>query len=205
MNIQDLNNLDFENIGSWPLPKQFALIAVAVVLLLGSGYWFDTQVVLEQREDAIKKEEVLRKDFEKGQGEAADLEIYQKQSIELEKSISVMLSQLPHKAEVEALLMDISQAGHATGLEFELFRPGAPVSQEFQDLPIEIKVVGTYHQFGQFTSNIAALSRIVTLHDVSLEFGTGKNDKLTMDVFAKIYYYQDEGSTKGAAAQGRHP
>ncbi len=202
MNLQELNEIDFENIGTWSLPKQFGLISVAVVMLLGAGYWFDIQSEIELRDAASAKEIELRATFEKGQAEAADLEIYQEQSVELEKSIAVMLSQLPHKAEVDALLMDISQTGHATGLDFELFKPGASVSQEFQNLPIEIRVVGNYHEFGQFVSGVAALPRIVTLHNVSLGMGESKKGKMGMDVVARIYYYQEEVSGKGNPKKG---
>ncbi|CAK0740103.1 Type IV pilus inner membrane component PilO [Gammaproteobacteria bacterium] len=197
MNIEDLNSLDFNNVGSWPLIARIGLIVIAVVVLLGAGYWFDTQSEIELWDAAEAKETTLRGTFEKLQVEAANLEVYRQQMADLKQSFSIMLRQLPRKAEVDALLVDISQTGLAAGLEFELFKPGAPRSQEFQNLPIQIKVTGTYHQFGQFVSGVAALPRIVTLHDVSLTtMGGDKKGKLSMEAVAKIYHYQDEGGGK---------
>ncbi|CAK0777992.1 Type IV pilus inner membrane component PilO [Gammaproteobacteria bacterium] len=200
MNLQDLNSLDFNNIGSWPLPARIGLIVVAVVVLLGVGYYVDTQSEIELWDTAELKEKTLRETFEKLQGEAVNLEIYRQQMADLRQSFNIMLRQLPRKAEVDALLVDISQTGLAAGLEFELFKPGNPGSQEFQNLPIQIRVTGTYHEFGKFVSGVAALPRIVTLHDVTLipEATNDKNKKgkLSMDAVARIYHYQDEGTGK---------
>jgi type IV pilus assembly protein PilO len=191
MNLQDLNNLDFSNIGSWPLGARIGVIIVAALLVMGAGYWFDTQTQIEEWEKVKTEEQRLRKDFEQLQAKAANLDIYRQQMVELRQSFDSLLRQLPGKEEVAALLVDISQTGLAAGLEFDLFKPGTSTNQEFHDLPIQLKVSGTYHEFGQFVSGVAALPRIVTLHDVTLVPASSKKDKLTMEAVAKIYHYEE--------------
>lgn len=205
MNLEDIRNLDINNVGSWPILARIGIIIAAIIVLLGLGYWFDIQSEIELLNVSEAKEKTLRGDFEKFQSEAANLEIYRQQKVDLKESFNIMLRQLPLKAEVEALLVDISQTGLAAGLEFELFKPGKQGksgSQEFQDLSIQIKVMGNYHEFGQFVSGVAALPRIVTLHDVTItpelskKAESSKKGKLSMEAFAKIYNYQDEETGK---------
>jgi type IV pilus assembly protein PilO len=192
--LSELNNIDFNDVARWPL----ALRVVAVVLLcaavLGAGIWFDTRNQLDLLEKASKQEVTLKKDFAKKQVKAANLDAYKAQMDEMKKSFGTMLRQLPGETEVEALLVDISQTGLANGLEFELFKPGKEKPAEFYaELPIQIKVVGNYHDFGRFVSDVAALPRIVTLHDFAIKPVKDKGSgNLVMEATAKTYRYLDE-------------
>jgi type IV pilus assembly protein PilO len=204
VNLQDLNELDFSNIGVWPTPVKVVLVLVACVLVGVAGYYLDIEGQIEKL-DAVEQDEVkLRKDFEVKQAKAANLEQYRKQLEEMKLSFGAMLRQLPDKTEVAELLVDVSQTGLASGLEFQLFKPNAEVPREFYaELPIDIKVTGEYHEFGSFISGLAALPRIVTIHNIKIikpesrrgeaEKGDGK---LTLQATAKTYRYLDEEETQ---------
>ncbi len=195
----NLKNFDFEQFkgldpndpGSWPLAvKTVAIIAVCLAVL-GAGYWFDTQHQLTELEKAKTKESELKDTFKAKQLKAVNLDAYKQQMAEMERSFGAMLRQLPSKTEVAELLVDISQAGLGNGLEFELFKPLAEKPAEFYaELPIDVKVTGVYHDFGNFVSDVAALPRIVTLHDISI---ASKDDTLTMSTTAKTYRYLEDG------------
>lgn len=195
----DLNNLDINNIGSWPLVVKGVLIAVVAVGVLAAGYFLDIQTQQENLDRIISEEKRLKSDFEVKQAKAANLEAYKAQMVEMKDSFGAMIRQLPSKTEVEDLLVDISQTGLASGIEFLLFKPLAERHIEFYaELPITLKMTGTYHQFGEFVSGIAALPRIVTLENISITGGKGKKkDSLTMDVTAKTYRYLDESEVSG--------
>ena len=197
----DLNNLDFSNIGSWPLAIKGVLIAIVAVAVLAAGYFLDIQTQQESLDRITSEEKRLKEDFEVKQAKAANLNAYKAQMVEMEDSFGAMIRQLPSKTEVEDLLIDISQTGLASGIEFQLFKPLAEKHIEFYaELPITLKMTGTYHQFGEFVSGIAALPRIVTLENISITGGKGKNSKkgnLTMDVTAKTYRYLDESEVSG--------
>lgn len=199
MNFSDLNNLDTRNMGGWPFIAQFFLILFLCALILGAGYWFDTRHQWEALKEVQLKEQDLRQSFEIKQAKAANLLAYQVQMQEMKKSFGAMLRQLPSKSEVADLLVDISQTGLASGLSFELFSPKAEVPREFYaELPILMRVTGNYHELGSFVSGVAALPRIVTLHDTSILQPGPTNvkgnlpGKLVMDVTAKTYRYLDE-------------
>ncbi|MCU7850623.1 MAG: type 4a pilus biogenesis protein PilO [Candidatus Thiodiazotropha sp. (ex Monitilora ramsayi)] len=197
MNLQDLNELDFSNIGIWPMPVKIVLVLIACVLVAVAGFYLDTESQLKRLETVEKKEMKLRKDFEIKQGKAANLETYRKQLEEMKQSFGTMLRQLPNKTEVAELLVDVSQTGLASGLEFELFKPQAEVPREFYaELPIQLKVTGEYHEFGNFISGLAALPRIVTIHNVNIteQKKGAKSDKsgLLLEATAKTYRYLDE-------------
>lgn len=197
MNLQELNDLDLSNIGVWPTPIK----AVIVLLLCGSiavgWYYFDTEDQLKKLEKAGKVELTLRKTFEKKQAKAVNLEKYRKQMEEMKRSFGTMLRQLPDKTEVAELLVDVSQTGLASGLEFELFDPQGENRKEFYaELPIKIKVVGGYHQFGAFISGLASLPRIVTIHNITIAPRKKKGGGLVMDAVAKTYRYLDEETGK---------
>ena len=196
----DLNNLDFSNIGSWPLLVKGILIAVVAVAVLAAGYFLDIQTQQDKLTHVTNEEKRLKEDFEIKQAKAANLDAYKAQMVEMEDSFGAMIRQLPSKTEVEDLLVDISQTGLASGIEFQLFKPIAEKHIEFYaELPITLKMTGTYHQFGEFVSGIAALPRIVTLENISLKSakGKGKKETLTMDVTAKTYRYLDESEVSG--------
>lgn len=192
MNLEDLNNLDFNNIGNWPPAAKGALIAVIVAAVLFLGYWFDVKEQIASLERAEKREQELKSTFEAKARKAANLEAYEQQLAEMRESFGAMLRQLPDKTEVAELLVDISQTGLASGLEFELFKPQGEVPKEFYaELPISIKVNGTYHEFGNFVSGVAALPRIVTVHDIIIQPGK-EGGELSMEMLAKTYRYLDE-------------
>ena len=194
----DLNNLDFNNVGAWPVPVKAGLIAVVCILILVAGYFLDIKGQLENLERARAQETKLKQEFERKQAKAANLEKYKAQLEEMKKSFGTMLRQLPSKTEVEDLLVDISQTGLAAGVEFQLFQPGQERQIEFYaELPIKMKMTGTYHQFGRFVSGIAALPRIVTLHDINIKRDK-KTGKLIMEVTAKTYRYMDEAEIAAA-------
>jgi len=201
----DLNNLDLSNIGSWPMAIKAVLIAIVAVGVLTLGYFVDIQAQQENLDRITSEEKRLKEDFESKQAKAANLGAYKAQMAEMEDSFGAMIRQLPSKTEVEDLLVDISQTGLASGIEFQLFKPLAEKHIEFYaELPITLKMTGTYHQFGEFASGIAALPRIVTLENITIVSGKGKgNDNLTMDVTAKTYRYLDESEVSGKRKKGK--
>jgi len=191
MNLSELNDLDLSNVANWPLPARVVLIGIVFVSVLGLGYWFDIKDQGIRLEKAEKKEIELRQTFEVKARKAANLAAYEQQLEEMKASFGAMLRQLPNKTEVAELLVDISQSGLAAGLEFKLFKPQDEVPREFYaELPISIRVKGSYHEFGNFISGVAALPRIVTVHNINMS--PDKDGELTMDILAKTYRYMDE-------------
>lgn len=195
----DLNNLDFSNIGSWPIIVKAVLVVIVAAGVLTLGYFLDIQTQQDNLERIISEEKRLKDDFEIKQAKAASLDAYKAQMVEMKDSFGAMIRQLPSKTEVEDLLVDISQTGLASGIEFRLFKPLPEKHIEFYaELPITLKMSGTYHQFGEFVSGIAALPRIVTLENISIKGAKGKKgNSLTMDVTAKTYRYLDENEVSG--------
>lgn len=190
MNLEELQNLDPQNIGTWPLSIRIVLI-VTICTLVGYGTWhFDVRGQIVAIEE-IKAEEVeLKKNLESKQKKAVNLQALKDQLAEMEQSFGDMVRQLPDQTEVAGLIVDISQTGLSTGLEFELFKPGKEKPEEFySELPIAIRVVGSYHEMGEFVSGIAALPRIVTIHDIEIKKrgGADGQDVLVMDATAKTY------------------
>ncbi|QYZ66158.1 MAG: pilus assembly protein PilO [Gammaproteobacteria bacterium (ex Lamellibrachia satsuma)] len=196
MNLQDLNELDFNNIGVWPGPVKFVLMLIVCALVGVGGYYLDTEKQFKQLERVEMKEVELRRTFQEKQAKAANLDAYKKQLEEMKQSFGAMLRQLPNKTEVAELLVDVSQTGLASGLEFELFKPQGEVPREFYaELPIKLTVTGQYHEFGDFISGLAALPRIVTIHDINIspkKSKRGKSDGLVLQATAKTYRYLDE-------------
>lgn len=192
MNMADLKNLSFDNIGSWPLPIRVAVASLVFVLLLGLGYWQDISVLQESLAKAERTELDLRQTFEAKQRKAVNLGALKEQLEDIKQTFGDLLKRLPNKTEVAALLVDISQQGLAAGLEFELFKPGVEVPTDFYvELPIQIRVVGDYHAFGKFISGMSDLPRIVTNHNIHI---SSKSDgaKLTLETTAKTYRYMDD-------------
>jgi type IV pilus assembly protein PilO len=201
MDLQQLNDLDFSNIGDWPGVIKGIVVLLLCALLVGAWYYFDTQHQLKRLETVEKREQELRQTFETKQKKAANLEMYKQQLAEMQESFGAMLRQLPDRTEVAALLVDVSQTGLAAGLEFELFKPSDEVPKDFYaELPINIKVNGHYHEFGNFISGLAALPRIVTLHNISIvprSKTRGSEDEetaLLLTATAKTYRYLEEGA-----------
>lgn len=207
MNLNiDLKSLDFHNIGGWPLPAKTALIVIVCLLVLVAGYYADIQSQQEILDTKKAEEARLKTDFETKQAKAASLDAYRVQMAEMEESFGTMLRQLPNKNEVADLLVDITQTGLASGLEFDLFQPKPEIPKEFfAELPIALKVTGSYHQVGEFVSGVAALPRIVTLHEITVKPKTGagrkgdKADLLEVQAIAKTYRYLDEAELAARA------
>jgi len=206
VNLSELRNfdLDFQNVAGWPLAIKAVAVLVVCAAVLGAGYWFDTQHQLQALDQEKQKETELKSKFETKHAKAINLEGYKQQMVEMQNTFGAMLRQLPSKTEVAGLLVDISQTGLASGLEFELFQPKAESPEEFYaELPINIRVTGTYHEFGNFVSGVAALPRIVTLHDITIK---PREKQFVMEALAKTYRYIDEDqeqSDKRAAKTGK--
>ena len=200
----DLNELDLTNVTRWPATAQAVVILLLMACVIFMGYWFHTKDQLVVLADAEKKEQDLKLIFEKKAKQAVNLEAYEKQLEEMRESFGAMLRQLPNETEVADLLVDVSQTGLASGLEFELFQPMAENPREFYaELPINIRVVGNYHEFGEFVSGVAALPRIVTLHNINIgrvEKSKSSGD-LTMNLTAKTYRYLEGSERSGEAAK----
>jgi len=202
MNLSELNELDFDDMGNWPFAAKALGIAVICIAVLGGGYWFDTKDQLTELDRLEQKERKLKAEFKSNARKAANIDLYKQQMIDMKQSFGAMLKQLPSQTEVADLLVDISQTGLASGLEFDLFKVDNEVPLDFYaELPIRIRVTGEYHEFGSFVSGVAALPRIVTLHDFSIK-SAKESDQLIMEATAKTYRYIDEETdkpTKGGA------
>jgi type IV pilus assembly protein PilO len=205
MNFLDqLKSLDPKDPGRWPLAVRGFFIGLIFAIFTGLLWYL---LVWNEDRPQLQKAEAeeldLRQQFETKQQRAANLEAYKGQLAEMERSFGAMLRQLPGKTEVPNLLVDISQTGLAAGLEEKLFQPSSEQSKGFYaELPIRIRLVGTFHEFGSFVSGIAALPRIVTLHDIQIRPVDSKSgfDNLIMELTAKTYRYLDDESG-GAAAE----
>ncbi|HEY3809352.1 MAG TPA: type 4a pilus biogenesis protein PilO [Steroidobacteraceae bacterium] len=208
--IQELRSLDPRDPGRWPFAIRalmtlicFVVVSVALIYFF---VWSDRMPDLQQRED---KEQALRSEFKTKHAKAANLGVYKQQLADIEKSFGALLRQLPSKTEVPNLLVDISQTGLAAALQEKLFQPGAEVKKDFYaELPIKITLTGSYHDFGAFVSGIAALPRIVTLHDIQItpldkSSGGGNYDNLQLDVTAKTYRYLDDDEIAAAENEKR--
>tara|TARA_R110002095_G_scaffold137229_3_gene118960 strand:- start:2291 stop:2875 length:585 start_codon:yes stop_codon:yes gene_type:complete len=191
MNLQDIN-WDFNEAGNWPPLIKLLAIILASLILMGAWVYSDTLDQLDALSKVEKEELVLKKTFENKQEKAVNLAAYKQQLSDMQKQFGAMLQQLPNKTQIADLLVDVSQAGLASGLEFSLFQPLGESRKDFYaEKPIRLTVQGTYHEIGGFVSNLAALPRIVTLHNVSLTPNRVKGS-LTMNATAKTYRYLDE-------------
>ncbi len=176
MNLSEIN-WDPNEAGTWPLPIKAATIAVICALVFGAGIYYDTLDQLAALDASEKKELELKQSFETKQKKSINLQDYEDQLAQIETQLEDMIRQMPTKEEVASLLIDISQTGLASGLEFRLFKPSAPIRKDFySELPISIEVIGKYEELGLFVSGLASLPRIVTVHDVNI-IPEGKKDK----------------------------
>lgn len=205
MDLNQLNELDFSNIGDWPVAAKAILVLFLCVVLAGGWYWFVSLDQIDSLSRSEAQETELRTSFEAKQRLAANLEIHREQLTQIEESLTDLLRQLPGSAEIAALLVDVSQTGLAAGLEFDLFRPAGEVSKSFYaELPIQVEVTGAYHELGRFVSGLAALPRIVTVHDVAISSldkevrGNAAASKLRMQATVKTYRYIEDEETKKA-------
>lgn len=190
MDFSELKNINLANIGTSPLWVKVLMIGVACLAILFAGYYLHHKDQLEDLKRVQAKELELRTTFENKAEKASNLELYKVQLEEMRRTFGTLLRQLPSKTEIPALIVDISQTGLANGLEIELFKPQGESKKEFYaEKAIALRVKGDYHQFGAFASDIAALPRIVTLHNISL---TPSDNKMTMTAEVKTYRYLDE-------------
>lgn len=206
--FQKLNNLDVNDlrkVGTAPKAVQLLVIALLAVAIVAAMGWFMVKPALADLEKAEEREQELRGEFEAMQSKAARLDAYREQLAEMEKSFGAMLRQLPDETDMESLLVDLSQTSVAAGLEVEYFKPGNEQQQEFYaEYPIELRVTGSYHEFGKFVSGLAALPRIVTLHDIRIQPSENKEDSgggssdLDMTLTAKTYRYLTEEEAQAA-------
>ena len=204
--LEELRALDPRDPGRWPLPVRAGAVAAWFLVLTGAlTYMFAWQNTKPDLDRAQNEEQQLRTEFSQKHRKAVNLQVYKQQLKDIERSFGALLRQLPGKTEVPNLLVDISQTGLAAGLQQRLFQPGAELKKDFYaELPIRIRLTGSYHQFGQFVSGIAALPRIVTLHDIEIKpEGKDSYDKLTLDLTAKTYRYLDEQELAAADADKR--
>jgi type IV pilus assembly protein PilO len=207
MNLSQLNELSLSNVGEWPTPIKALVILVLCSAVGFALYYFDTSDQLDRLSAEQRKEGELRTSFETKQAKAANLEAYEQQLEAMKESFGTMLRQLPDKTEVAALLVDVSQTGLAAGLEFKLFQPeGEGLKDFYAELPIKVNVSGHYHEFGRFVSGLAALSRIVTIHDVKIDAPPSQTARkpgsdpagpqLSLQATVKTYRYLDEAGLK---------
>ena len=202
MTLDELRRLDPKHIGSWPIAVQFVTLILLLALVVFLGYWFDWRNQLTEMNTLRERESTLRTNFIDKKRQAINLPAYQKQLEDIEQAFGALLRQLPNRSEMDALLTDINQAGLGRGLQFELFKPATQetTSEFYAELPINIRVSGSYHELGAFASDIAQLPRIVTLNDITVT--TGRDGMLTMDAVAKTFRYLDEEElNKRRAAQ----
>lgn len=192
MTLDELRRLDPKNAGSWPLLIQLVALLLIAVLVVFAGFWFDWRNQLSEFNSLRERETSLRASFVEKKRQAVNLPIYQAQLKDIEQSFGVLLRQLPNRSEMDALLTDINQAGLGRGLQFELFRPAPQetFSEFYAELPINIRLSGSYQELGQFAADIARLPRIVTLNDVSVS--TGRDGQLSMEAIAKTFRYLDD-------------
>lgn len=194
----DLSDLDLNNLGSWPAPVKVITCLLLLIGVLALGYNFHLKDLQEQLERVRGEEGTLKQQFATKAFQAANLEAYRRQMAEMETSFGVLLRQLPSDTEVPGLLEDITRTGLGSGLEFEEIKLLQEVAQQFYiELPIQISVVGSYHDLATFVSGVASLPRIVTLHDFEIKpVVSGDNTKLRMKILAKTYRYNDKGLQK---------
>jgi type IV pilus assembly protein PilO len=191
MTLDDFRRLNFREAGSWPLAPKIVILGILVLLILAAGAWFDWKDQYEALEAAKSEETRLREQYAQKKVKAINFELYVQQLKEVEQSFGALVKQLPNRAEIDALLTDINQAGLGRGLQFELFRPAAQerMADFYAELPISIRITGNYHDMGAFASDVAQLPRIVTLNDMAIANNAGT---LSLEAVAKTFRYLDE-------------
>jgi len=213
MILDDLRNIDFSDIGSAPTSVRYLILSVALVLILAAGYYLSINDKREALAQDRQQEFALKADFEFKQQKAANLEPYEKQLAEMKDLLQTMFRQLPSRTEMDKLLVDVSQTALAAGIDVQLFEPQAETIKDFYaERPISVRMLGDYHEFGQFVSGVASLPRVVilTMHDISLKrakahqsrFGKSKG-RLILEGRVKTYRYVDEEEQAQNAVEQR--
>lgn len=189
--IDDFRFMNPNDPGAWPLIPKFTVLFGVLLALLLAGWWFFWSDQLAELETKQREEETLKQQYLDKKRQAVNLDLYTQQLAEIDRSFGALLKQLPNKSEIEALLIEVNQAGLGRGLQFELFRPGAEQIKDFYaELPIAVKINGSYHDFGAFAADIAKLPRIVTLNNIAI--APAKDGVLSLDATTKTFRYLDE-------------
>ncbi|WP_047397021.1 type 4a pilus biogenesis protein PilO [Chitinibacter sp. ZOR0017] len=190
--LDDFKNLDPKDAGNWPLVVQLTSAVVLVAVVVAAGVFYFWQPQFDELDAGVQQEEQLKQQYLEKKKKAINLEAYRQQLLEIQQAFGALLKQLPNKSEMETLLTEINQAGVGRGLMFELFKPGSEVkTAEFAEMPINIKVTGSYHDLSAFVSDVAQLSRIVTLSDIKLSVPKDPS-LLSMEATVKTYRALDE-------------
>ena len=201
--VDDFRHLNPNDPGAWPVVPKVTVLLSWFSLILLAGWWFLWNDQLTELDTKAKEEETLKQQFIDKKRQAINLDLYTQQLAEIDRSFGALLKQLPNRSEIEALLIEVNQAGLGRGLQFELFKPGQEQLKDFYaELPIAVKINGGYHDFGTFAADIAKLPRIVTLNNISI--AAGKDGALTLDATTKTFRYLDdeEVARQKKAAQG---
>jgi type IV pilus assembly protein PilO len=209
--MDELNSLDFENVGGWPTPIKIGAAVLVLVAVVTLGYFLSISDANQALDQQQREESTLLQAYEKKAFEAHNLDQFRKQLAEMEQTFGALLKQLPKDTEVPGLLEDITHTGLGSGLEFENIELRNEIEKEFYaELPINIQVIGDYHGFGSFVSGVASLPRIVTLHDFTVTRPSESNEDLAalgllrMDITAKTYRYSSkDGAAGGANSSGK--
>ena len=189
--IDDLQNIDFEDIQSWPRDVKIFMAGLLGIVIIVLGYYFIIKDQQAQLKKVTAQEKALKDTFLEKKALAINLDEYKKQMVEAEETFGVLLKQLPNRTEVPDLLIDITQAGLSRGLQFEQFKPAPVVNQDFySEMPVNVTANGTFHQLAEFVSDVAALPRIVNIDNFKIE-RTGEDGLLRMRAVTKTYHYQE--------------
>jgi len=190
--IDDFRFMNPNDPGAWPLIPKFTVLFGVLIVLLLAGWWFFWSDQLAELETKQREEDTLKQQYLDKKRQAVNLDLYTQQLAEIDRSFGALLKQLPNKSEIEALLIEVNQAGLGRGLQFELFRPGAEQIKDFYaELPIAVKINGAYHDFGAFAADIAKLPRIVTLNNIAIA-SAKDSGLLSLDATTKTFRYLDE-------------
>lgn len=207
MNWEEVKNLDFEDPGGWPPIAKGVAAAAVVVFILVVAYFLKFKEDWQVLQDKERQEVALKQEFEEKQQKAVNLEAYEAQLAQMEEILKSLIRQLPSRTEMANLLQDVSQTAIATGIDVEKFQPQAEIIKDFYaEKPISLRMVGSFHQYGEFVSEVASLARVVilTMHDIKLEpVDDGVNGELALEGVVKTYRYLDEDEQ--AALQGAIP
>lgn len=190
--VQDFQRLNWQDPGTWPMIPKIVILLGILIAVPVAGYFLDWQGQLEQIDAGRAEEQKLKDSYVAKKRQAVNLDLHKQQLREIDTQFGALLRQLPNKSQMDALLVDINQAGLGRGLQFDLFKPAAQESQKefYAELPIQVKVVGTYHDMGAFAADVGALPRIVTLNDVKIN--AQKDGNLVMEATARTFRYLDE-------------
>ena len=191
--VDDFKHTNWKDPGTWTIAPKIVVLVALLVALPVAGFFLVWQDQIDEIDKGLAQEDVLKKDYLAKKTQAINLDLHRQQLREIDTQFGALLKQLPNKSQMDALLVDINQSGLSRGLQFELFRPAATeAAREFySELPISVRVVGTYHDMGAFAADVGQLPRIVTLNDLTIE--AGKDGNLTMDATARTFRYLDDG------------